>query len=371
MHRHPTGGRTSPILFRYFTCEFATPLALCIGGFIAIFLVADALHYMQDFLEHESASSKVFLFFLLHQPANLVQVLPMSALLAASFVTSNLARHHEITAVRAAGVSLIRAFLPLWVTAGILAILCLWLNEELVPVCNTKAKRIEQELTSETGKFDARERGLAFRNADGNRDWFFEEFSGSGAQKGVLVKQFTPNRGALLWEIRAREARRQDNAWTFLDGVWTEYGRDALPVRQKRFAHRTVPELTETPREILNSLRPAEQLSASQMLRMLRYHRNLPATTRDVYATALWYRLAFPFSCVIGALLGVGLSAAPERGGAMRGFVTAIGIMILYYVTAQLSVLFGKNGFLPPVVAAVLPTFVFGAWGCREMARRR
>jgi len=290
MQRNLTG-RTSPILFRYFAREFITPLVLCIGGFIAIFLVADTLHYMQDFLENKAFSSKVLLFFLLHQPQNVVQVLPMSALLAACFVTGNLARHHEITAVRAAGISLVRAFLPLWIAAGALAMLCLWLNEELVPVCNAKAKRIEQELTSETGRFDARERGLAFRNADGDRDWFFEAFSVEGVQKGVLIKQFTPNRGALLWELRAREARRTDNAWTFLNGTWTDYGGDSLPVRQKRFVRRTVPELTETPGEILNSLRPAEQLSASQMLRILRYHRNLPDTTRNVYATSLWYRL--------------------------------------------------------------------------------
>ncbi|NOY79404.1 MAG: YjgP/YjgQ family permease [Kiritimatiellaeota bacterium] len=371
MHRTPTGGRTSPILLRYFTREFIVPLTLCIGGFIAIFLVADTLHFMQDFLEHDPQPGKIILFFLLRQPQNLVQVLPMGTLLSACFVTGTLARNHEVAAVRAAGVSLLRAFLPFWVTAALLALVGLWLNEELVPAFNTKAKRIEQELTSAAGEPVRGELGLAFRNAAGDRDWFFEQFSATGPQKGVLVKQFSPKRRLLQWEVRAREAQWQNGEWTFLDGQWTRYDKEALPSRQTRFTQQTFEELTETPREILNSLRPAEQLSASQMLRILRYHRNLPKTTRDVYRTALWYRLAFPFSCLIGALLGVGLCASPERGGALRGFVTAVGIMVLYYVVAQLSVLFGKHGFLPPVVAALLPTLAFGAWGWREMMRNR
>ncbi len=371
MHRIPTGGRTSLILVRYFTREFIVPLTLCIGGFIAIFLVADTLHFMQDFIEHDPQPGKIILFFVLRQPQNVVQVLPMGTLLTACFVTGTLARNHEITAVRAAGVSLLRAFLPFWGTAVLLALVGLWLSEELVPAFNTKAKHIEQQLTAPSGEPPRSEAGLAFRNAAGDRDWFFEQFSVAGVQKGVLVKQFSAGRRSLEWEIRAREARWQNGKWTFMDGQWTRYDKEALPSRQIRFTRRTFDELTETPREILNSLRPAEQLSASQMLRILRYHRNLPKTTRDVYRTALWYRLAFPFSCIIGALLGVGLSASPERGGALRGFVTAVGIMILYYVVAQLSVLFGKHGFLPPIVAAVLPTLLFGVWGWRAMMRNR
>jgi len=362
----------SRTLFFYFARAYFIPLVLCLVGFSTIFLLADLLHYLQDFLRSGAPAGGVIAFFLLRLPNNLVNVLPMAVLLSASFTTGNLAHSHEITALRAIGVSLVQAFLPLWIAALLLTSVNLWLFEDLVPRCNRLSDRLLDQLTGgEAASKRSEHQRLVFRNADGDRDWFFGVFSRNAPQKDVLVKQFRARDRRIQWEIRAACAEWRRGTWVFYDGEFTRYDQKALPISVQSFKRREMPELSETPGEILNSLRPAEQLSAMQMLRILRYHSHLPRETRNVFAVTLWYRLAFPFSCVIAAFLGVGLAATPERGGAFIGFASALGVMILYFVVAQLAVLFGKAGFLYPVLAGLLPTLLFGAWAARILYPRR
>jgi lipopolysaccharide export system permease protein len=215
---------------------------------------------------------------------------------------------------------------------------------------------------------------LAFRNAGGDRDWFFTEFLVDGHQRGVVVKQYRHEDRVLEWELRAEESYYEDGSWTFLRGVLTGFDPDSrLPAGVPEvFEQRFMPTLNELPSDILNSLRPTAELGVGAMRRMLDYHRNLPARTRQLFRTTVWHRLASPLACVLAALLGVGLGAAPARQGrAFLGFALAIGLMIAYYVTSQMAVVLGENGMLPPFVAGAVPTLLFLAIGGVQVFRNR
>lgn len=373
MPNRPRTGKIPPTLFRYLAREFIGPLLCCLVAFTSLFLVVDVLDVLQDLLEHDAPIRQVLLYFALRQPVNLAQELPMGILLAASYVTTRLSRHHEVTAVRAAGVSLTQAFTPLWAASLLLAVASFYLTERVVPTCNAKAKTLLDTLTSRRPSRPSARAALAFRNAVGDRDWFFEAFSLGGPQQGVLIKQFAAKERTLVWELRARHATFEDGRWVFTNGTVLTYDAGgALPEGpEEHFARRVEPSLTETPAEILNSLRPADELSTIQIRRLLSYHQSLPQSTRDVFRTTLWFRLAFPLSCVVAALLGVSLCATRGRSSSLLGFATAVGLMVLYHVTCQLFVLLGKTGAVPPVLGGALPTVVFIGWGCWAMHRRR
>jgi len=368
-----TGARnTSFILFRYIAGEFLIPLTCCLGGFIALFLITDVFDVLRDFLEAKAPVGQVLLFFFLRQPANLVNVLPMSILLSASFMINILGRHHEITALRASGLSLPRSCLPVWLAALAFSGLSLWLSESIAPECAARAEELLDRLTTPAHYFDQGRAKLAFRNGRDNRDWFFESFNREGQQRGVLLKQFRPDR-KILWELRAARAQYREGHWVFFEGALTRFDAEgALPEGpEEQFAVREAPDLDESPGQILNSLRPAEELAIREMLRILRLTDDLPQSTADVLFTTLWYRLSFPFACLVAALLGVSLSATHESSNALRGFAMAVGIMVLYYIVGQLFVLLGKNGVVPPVCAGCLPTIAFAGWGGWEVFQKR
>lgn len=364
--------RVSPILFRYLTVELAIPLLCCLGGFVTLFIMSNIFDDLQDLLTSQAGLADVVHYFLLRQPANLVHVLPMSVLLATSFMVHNLGRHHEITALRAAGLSLFRSCMPVWMVALLCVGATLWIGERIGPEWTQRATALKERITGEDRPLVRDQATLAYRNSRDRRDWFFEQFSRTGVQRGVLVKQFRAD-GTIEWELRALRARHERDSWVFEDAALNHFdvsGR--LPQgAEQRFPRYLAATLRESPRQILNSLRPVEEMSAAELLHILRENPALPPSTRNVFHTMVASRLSFPFACLVGALLGVGLSVTRENSSALRGFATAIGIMVLYYVTSQFFVLLGKNGSAPAVLSGAVPTVFFTGWGCWEVYRRR
>lgn len=351
--------------------QFVIPLVCCAVGFCMLFLVTDVFDDLSDFLGADIAGIEILRYFLMKQPINLVNVLPMSVLLAVSYVLSNLGRHNEITAVRASGVSMLRFCLPIWCVAILLCGLLFWLNESVAPRFAVATQETWERLIEGESARTEDESKLAFRNEREHRYWFFESFSPRGQQKGVSIKQFDPDAQAITWEIRAETAQFLDACWVFHKGYRFEYAPgDKLPVTEQKFDTLEVESLTESPRNIFSSLRPVEELTVQDILRILD-RQGMSKSTRDIFWTTVWYRLAFPSACLTAALFGVGFSGAKERASTLKGFATAIGLMVLFYIVNQSSVVLGKYGILPPLIAGMGPSVLFIAGGCILVYKRR
>ena len=368
-----TGRRQSRLLFWYFTRRYMLPLLCCIAAFCVLFLIADILDDLEDFIGAGAPAGKIILYFAMRQPVNIVNVLPMSILLAAIYMLSMLGRHGELTAVRAAGLSMVRCAMPIWIAAVIGAGVQFWLNEEVGPAFQARSVVLQESLSTE-GDAAPRERVLlAFRNASTNRDWFFERFSRDRPKRGILIKQFHPEDRRLVWELRAAKAEVIGGQWVFYNGVRWHYTKgDMLPIPEKteRFDKLRLP-LSETPSRIFSSLRPVEELSSVEMLRVLKQRPDMPRSTRNVFKTSIWYRLMWPFSCVVGALFGVGMSLGNERSGALKGVALALGLMVAYYLVIQVFLMLGRHGALPPSLAGIIPPAVFLSYGSWQVYRKR
>ena len=143
--------RISPCVLAYIARNFAMPYVGAIIGFMALFMLVDSINGdMRDFLEEntkikrelvaepatqltdkadKAVSEKdragrrelipwsvILTYLLAKQPQNLTYVIPFASLLAASFMTMMLGKNSELTAMRAAGMSLFTCCLPVWVT---------------------------------------------------------------------------------------------------------------------------------------------------------------------------------------------------------------------------------------------------------------
>jgi LPS export ABC transporter permease LptG len=356
----------SRILFWYVAREFLLPLVCCLLAFAALFLILDLFDVLEDMLQSKDAGiGQMFLYFLVRQPVNLPQVLPMSVLLSASFMVSNFQRHHEIAALRASGLSLLVCARPVWIMGILLSVTSLWVSEALAPSCTVAAQQMRDNWT-ETAEYRESHGHLSYSNMAARRDWFFHQFDPGGDQRQVFVKQFRPD-STVEWELLAKRAQFVGGEWVFYDGELSHFDdQGRLPVGPPEvFERKTMPELKETPAQIVNQLRPVEELSIHNMLTIMRVNPDLPRKSRHMLWTTIWYRLTFPFSCLVGALLGISLAIARERASALRGFAVAIGLMVLYYVVCQIGLVLGQQNYLPAFVGGALATvgfLVIGSW---------
>ena len=95
------------ILDRYLLGEFLSYLTLSLIGFIVIFVVVDLFQKIDVFLDHKAPAGLVIRFYLYRAPEVVVLVLPVALLLATFLALGQLNKFGELTAMRAAGRSLL------------------------------------------------------------------------------------------------------------------------------------------------------------------------------------------------------------------------------------------------------------------------
>jgi LPS export ABC transporter permease LptG len=358
------------------TREFLLPLVCCLLAFSALFLFSSVFDDLEDFMRRSGRPApgsrwQIVLYFLLLQPGNMLNVLPMSVLLASCFVVSMMGRHHELAAMRATGIHMIRMALPVWLIALLLCGASFWIGEAVAPPCTARAAQMLRAWTEAPNR--KRPTTLVYHNASGRRDWFFESFAADGKHGRVFIKQFTAS-DTIAWELRAATARYQGGAWEFQDCELTPFDPETqLPIEEKveRQATQRLPELDETPDRILNHVRPADNLSIAAIRATLRANPDLPEQVRRSFYSTIWFRISFSLACLIGALFGVALSITRERSSAMRGFASAVALMVAFYVTSQLGLTLARQGRVPPLLGSCLPTAAFLVAGGVIMYRRR
>ena len=147
------------LLDRYLLRELLVPLGYCLCGFLLLWLSSDLIANLHDLQEKKLLVGDIFAYYLVRAPSILALILPLDLLLALLYTLTNHARHHEITAIRAAGVSLWRLSLP-YFAVGFVASLCLFaLNEYLVPDSNEAAEQVRKHREERVPKLHRRKQG--------------------------------------------------------------------------------------------------------------------------------------------------------------------------------------------------------------------
>ncbi len=357
-----------PTLDLYIFREFMIPFSVLVFTFILLFLIGDIFNYLSDFLDAKQQHGiflKAVEFFALKMPGNIRFVLPISILLSCMYTISSLGRCREITAMRASGISMLRCGGAIYAVALITTGVNFWFNEQLVPTCNMDAEVLLQEV-----KYPGYNRSmynmLQFRSPDKTRDWLFNNFSDYGLSERVILKQFKPDSSGkhyLIWDLQADSAVYDPvNGWTFRKGLITRYHELLhIPGASQQFSTITFPrnEIRETPYEIKNAVKPPDELSSRTILTILLVNKNMAHQLRCSYETLLYYRLAFPWICFLCVFLGLPIAVKNERSGVFLSIVTAVGAIVLFQILTELFLALGKQGYIPPVIGGLGPTFAF------------
>src|ERR1035438_9665163 len=103
------------LLDRYLLRELLIPLSYCLGGFLIFWIAGDLFNQLSSFKSNRLLPRDVAEYYLVRAPEFLVLVTPIALLLALLYALTSHARHNELTAIGAIGVSLWRACVPYFV----------------------------------------------------------------------------------------------------------------------------------------------------------------------------------------------------------------------------------------------------------------
>lgn len=357
----------SPCLTRYVTCGFAVPFCCALLGFTALFLLNDVFDDIGDFLGKGVPLTQTILYFLAKQPGNLTSVMPISVLLGASFMTLMMGRHNELTAMRAAGLSLSTCALPVWIGAIIACAAVFAINESWGPACAKKALQIDAKYVSK----NKLKHKIAFHHPKEKRDWTIEAFNPEGTSKSVTIRQYRQdNTNHFL--LSAQTASFNDNSgWTFNNGFIQYYDKNGNTLAEQQFFKSHNEKFPESPSDIGSHSLKWELMNIRELLAVQRGGIvSSPRFTRLV-KVLLWHKFAFPLASIVAALFGFALTISTDRMGPMRGFACAVGILVLFHIAGEFGMVLSKNGWLSPFLGGAAPSLAFIAAGIWTMWKKQ
>ena len=158
---------------RYLLRELLVPLWYCLSGFLLLWVVSDLITELNSLQEKKLHLGDIAQYYLIKVPEFLVLVLPIALLLALLYALTNHARHNEITAIRAAGISLWRLSLPYFAVGLLLSLAVFWLNEYCVPQSADAAEQVRNSRLPAPVDSPARDKVLnaGINNSRDGRDW--------------------------------------------------------------------------------------------------------------------------------------------------------------------------------------------------------
>jgi lipopolysaccharide export system permease protein len=367
---------------RYLFRELLTPLAFCLGGFLVFWISYFFFTELEKMQEARLHLFDCMEYALAMMPGFFVMVLPIGLLLALLYALTHHARHHELTALRAAGISLWRLSAPYFAVGIVAGGIFFLLNEVAVPGGAAWAEEIlgRYVQSDHVAKTKTHYTKIGFR-IHPHRIWQVGDYN------TVTKSMANPNVTWTLpdgsWrEIQAEHAEYTNSAWTFYNAqMFGQSGARGNLVPMFVTNVIAMPEFDETPKQILSDIK----LSDAQTLRgsrssdiplkdlrdYLRLHPNVSADDAHALITKYYGRLAAPWTCLVVVLIAIPFGAPSGRRNLFFGVAGSIFICFAFFVLQQVSIAFGLNGHLEPWLAAWLPNMFFAAAGTVLIMRTR
>ncbi|OON67574.1 LptF/LptG family permease [Hymenobacter sp. CRA2] len=136
---------------------FFGPFLLTFAVVEFVFLTQTMMKYMDD-LVGKDLGTGVILQLLMYFSVLIVPIsLPLAVLLSSLMTYGNLGEHHELTAIKTSGVSLVRILRPIMVFSVLLAGFAFWFNNTIVPKANLEAYSLLWDVRQQKLALDIRE----------------------------------------------------------------------------------------------------------------------------------------------------------------------------------------------------------------------
>jgi lipopolysaccharide export system permease protein len=367
------------LLDRYLLRELLTALGYCLLYFTLLFVAFDLIFDLGKFQDAHMRIGDVAKYYVITLPEILAdEVIPISLLLAALYALTTHSRHNELTAMRAAGVSLWRVALP-YLAVGICGGVVIFALDELwVPEASDAAKDVLARHKAHASDRNHTGR-LEFHDDADHCHWNLADFNKATAQLTSPVISWVAPDGSAHWIVAARGVYTND-AWRFYNlERWDRAAGEQYPLETSNsVADVRLPETPDSIRTEIKvaALTPAEaakrpQLSIRELLTYLRWHPHLDRERRGPLLTQLQGRVAAPFTCLAVILIALPFGARTGRHNVFVGVAGSIFICFAYFILQKISFGLGVGGYLPPIEAAWLPNAVFGGVGLVLISRMR
>ncbi len=335
------------IINRHLLGTFLRNLAYTIVGAIVLFTMMDLLDHVGSFVDNHATLSMVGRYYLYKAAWIIDTVLPVAMLMATLFTVGTMARYLELTALFAAGRSLLQVTRPLIVLGVLVTLFSLAWREYVLPTANVERNRVWEVEVHHNADRIRPTQNISLTGPDG-RIYYARRFDpNTGLLTGLTI---VTKRGPTAVErIDAARAEWDGKHWTLVDGVKRTFQGDEEVIAP--FDRLTAADLRVDPRSFYRDRIRQEDMNIRQLWDYAALVRQSGGDPTGALVD-IQFNLAFPLVNLIVVLMGVVLASGPRKTTIASGFGLTLAVSFGYYLFMNFGRALGHNGTIGPVPAA-------------------
>ena len=352
---------------RYIAREIYRSTAIILVALVGLFMFFALIEGLDQVGERLTLLD---LFYLqsLDLPSHLYELLPIGLLIGSVLALAGLAQRHELTILRASGVSGLRLLVTLWLITIPLVIGAFILSEYITPAAELQGSESRLALlgSANDGRLAS---GYWFKESDsegGDRIINILSLSGQGRVTGITLYEFNRN-DTLRSFTQAKSGQFIQGKLDLRDLTETHIQPEST--RALENAHIPTAPITEvvhlperqitttlTPERLIARILTPERMSIADLLDYIHYLKANHLQT-DRQEVALWRKIAYPFTLLVMMTIAAPIGFMQTRRGGIGpkvflGIILGVG----FFMLNQLALNAGMLGNWPPWATALVPS---------------
>ena len=353
------------ILTRYILKEILAHALLGLALFTFVLFARDVGRLMELLVRKSASAGTMVWLFLLTLPPTLALTIPMAVLVGILIGLSRMASDSEVTAVRAAGLSVVRFVIPVAGLALAGTALSALTSVYLAPRAVRELVRIQNELAA--SQVSANIQPRVFEEGFPNLVLYVNDVRNGGNDwRGVFLADLSSETGPKVTFAERGEVRREPVGSNLQLHLINGSSHQVQPKPEEYlisgFVQSDIPVTLARPTKM-----QAKHLTGRYTSELLAVAPGQP--DRVPARIELHRRLALPAACLVLALVGIPLGLSSRRGGKSMGVVLTLLLVFCYYMLYVAGISMARQGRLSPGSAVWLANTFFFLLGCLLLVR--
>ena len=344
----------------YVVSSFVPDFLVTAFGLSGMFVVIDLFQNLDDFivLPPREAVVTIVKYYALFVPIKMPYWFPAITLIGAGMTLVRHSRANELLAMKASGISIYRIVIPVFVCACVLGMLATLNREWLLPKLWKELDKLERLIDDSPrkgrGTVEDRENSMDVRVWEFNRK--------KGTMKAVDVLRYYEtedgSRPCKSW-IKAEHGEWRDQEWHLFNVTKHDFAEDGRRLGSKKLSTYII-ETSLKPKDLEEVSTNPGAIGFFELRRLCREHPEMAEFHLNYLG-----RIVFPLKGVVLLLIGIPFMVGLDGLGQSMfiGILKCLIVCAVFYTLGFVTFHFGINGRLHPVLAAWLPTVMFGAIG--------
>ncbi len=344
---------------RYFLGSFIKTLISSQVAFVVIFVVIDLVGFLDLFIDKKTPMQTIALYYWYFTPYIFGLVLPISMLMASLLTTGQFVRYGEITALKAAGVSLYRVFMPVLLFAFLVSVFAFWFSEMVVPDSQRKKADLKRyDIDKTDRRYTMSKNNIRLQDSK-TRLVTIGTYVGED-RIAYKVNVIEREGHKIVRHVNAESMVPAEGGWKLREVILRDFNSDFEEFSERE--ELIIDDFSFVPEDLERVQVKPEEMNIFELKTYISKLQNM-GSPYERWIVDFYHKIAFPLANFIVVLLGLPLATRNWRGGTAVGFGLCLIICFVYYIIMSFCVALGYKGTIPAVVSPWISNILIGSVG--------